>query len=117
LGEALTQAMQAHFPNNVTLTGDHYFNDNGQPVWDLTHIGLFAGNQGAFVVAKKDEDIPSPDNAASDIDWLKLDAISGALATQIYRINTAGGQQGGPVRSSVDWCLSCSINVILLSIV
>jgi hypothetical protein len=38
---------------------------------------------------------------------------SGGLANTIYRINTVKGQPAPTVSSTVEWCLSCSINVIL----
>ena len=106
--------MQAQF--NLNATGQHYFQNisgNLAPVFDFRSIGPFAGNSNAFVVAQKDKSIPSPDNPSNDVAWLELTATSGEFANIIYRINTAGGQPPGSVSSSVDWCLSCSINVIL----
>jgi hypothetical protein len=38
---------------------------------------------------------------------------SGQLANKVYRINTVQGQPPPNVSSSVDCCLSCSINAIL----
>jgi Protein of unknown function (DUF3455) len=110
----LQNALQTQF--NLNATCQHYFQSvNGAlaPVFDCRSIGPFAGNSGAFVVAQKDKSIPSPDSPSTDVAWLELTAVEGALANTIYRINTAGGQPAASVSSSVDWCLSCSINVIL----
>jgi hypothetical protein len=101
---------------NLTVTGQHYFQKlSGPPVpvWDLRADPPFKNNPDAFVVAHKVKSVPSPDGA-SDVAWLELVKDSGGLANTIYRINTEAGQPAASVSSSVDWCLSCPINVILL---
>jgi hypothetical protein len=110
LDGALTQAIQSQF--NLTVTGQHFYQSEKLPVFDLRSVGEFQGNPGAFVVAKKIKTVRSPDGD-SNIPWLELAADSGQLASTIYRINTAAGQPAASVSSSVDWCLYCSINVIL----
>lgn len=77
------------------ILGQHYFITDPvaglSPEWDFT-TGIFAGNSTAFVVAKKIDDDPSPTNSAVNIDWLYLTNVTGTLATEIYRIDTQGGQ-------------------------
>jgi hypothetical protein len=114
LSPTMAQAIQNQF--NLTVDGQHYFaNQNGalKAVWDLTSSGPFKGNNDAIVFAHKVQTAPSPDGA-DNIDWVELKKDSGGLANTVYRINTVKGQPPGSVSSSVDCCLSCSINVILL---
>ena len=115
LSGPLAQAMKAQF--NLNINGQHYFQISGSgsvPVWDLRADEPFKGNSEAFVVAHKVKSIDSPDDPTNDVTWLELDNDpgQGRLAKKIYRINTVGGQPPSSVSSSVDWCLSCSINVI-----
>jgi hypothetical protein len=108
----MVQQMQAQF--NLTVDGQHYFVDQNstlEAVWDLTSSGQFATNPGAIVFAHKVQTAPSPDGP-NNIPWVELKADSGQLADTIYRVNTVQGQPPGSVSSSVDWCLSCSINLI-----
>ncbi|KAJ6543031.1 hypothetical protein B0H19DRAFT_957664 [Mycena capillaripes] len=62
------------------------------PKWDFTSTGKFAGNATAFVIGAKVGDIPAPTNPATNIDWLQLVRVEGDLASQIFRIDTVGGQ-------------------------
>jgi hypothetical protein len=111
----LVQAIQNQF--NVTVTGQHYFQpgNNGtlEPIWDLRSVGQFEGNPGALFGGHKLFSIPSPNNSAVDVAWLELGNDFGSLANKVYRINTVSGQPPQTVSSSVDRCISCSINVIL----
>jgi hypothetical protein len=112
LSAAMAQRIQAQF--NLTVDGQHYFaNKNGalEAVWDLTSSGPFKGNQDAIVFAHKVQTAPSPDGP-DNINWVELKKDSGGLANTVYRINTVKGQPPGSVSSSVDWCLSCPINLI-----
>jgi hypothetical protein len=96
----MAQVMQEQF--NITVIGQHYFvSVNGalQAVWDLTSGSEFFGNSGAIVFAEKLYSVHSPDGS-QNIDWVELGAISGALASKIYRIETVMGQPPQSVRSS-----------------
>ncbi|KAJ7255823.1 hypothetical protein B0H12DRAFT_1287302 [Mycena haematopus] len=79
------------------LDGFHYFvtSPSGtglSPKWDFTSTGRFAGNATAFVLGAKVGDIPAPTDPATNIDWLQLKAVQGDLASQVFRIDTVGGQ-------------------------
>ncbi|KAJ6481788.1 hypothetical protein C8R45DRAFT_1063035 [Mycena sanguinolenta] len=76
------------------MLGQHYFitNPNGtglSPEWDFT---VSTGAPDAFVVGAKVGDILAPSDPTVNIDWLSLNGVDGDLATQIFRINTVGGQ-------------------------
>ncbi|THH00864.1 hypothetical protein EW026_g1722 [Hermanssonia centrifuga] len=79
------------------VLGQHYFITNPitgsglSPKWDFTSASE-AGNPDAFVVGARTGDIPSPTDPAVNIDWLSLSAVQGALADQIFRVQTRGGQ-------------------------
>ncbi|KAJ7177889.1 hypothetical protein C8R46DRAFT_888939 [Mycena filopes] len=81
-------------PLNVA-NDQHYFipNPNGlgslSPKWDFTAP---SGDPTAFVVAAKVGDVPAPANPATNVDWLSLNAVSGTLAKQVFRVDTVGGQ-------------------------
>jgi len=83
-------------PLGGDILGQHYFiaNPSGTganvPKFDFTSAH-FNGNPNAFVVASKVGDIPSPQGAAQ-VDWLKLNATAGELATEVFRVNTVAGQ-------------------------
>ena len=92
--------------------GEHYFVNKDStlvPVWDCTSS---FNNPNAIVYAQKKNSSPSPD-PTHNVAWLELVGESGGLANRIYRIGTVGGQPQTTVSSSADWCLSCSINVML----
>lgn len=99
------------------VIGQHYFanldggNNNPEAVWDFTSGSQFYGNPGAIVYAHKVKTTPAP-NPTNDIAWVELTKDSGELANTVYRIETISGVADATVSSSVDWCLSCSINVI-----
>ncbi|KAJ7819304.1 hypothetical protein B0H13DRAFT_391543 [Mycena leptocephala] len=82
----------AHF-----LLGYHYFvtSPSGtgiSPMWDFTSSGSFAGNANAYVIGAKVGDIPAPTSPTTNVDWLALNGVQGALASKIFRIDTVGGQ-------------------------
>ncbi len=111
LEPAMAQVMQKQF--NLTVDGQHYFVKPGnalEAVWDLTSSGPFAGNSGAIVFAHPIQTAPSPDGS-DNIKWVELKKISGGLANTVYRVNTVKGQPPSSVSLSVNWCLSCSINL------
>ncbi|KAJ7659142.1 hypothetical protein DFH06DRAFT_1130701 [Mycena polygramma] len=79
------------------LDGFHYFvpSPSGtglSPKWDFTSTGKFAGNSTAFVLGAKVGDILAPTDPAANVDWLSLNRVDGDLASQIFRIDTVGGQ-------------------------
>ncbi|KAJ6555988.1 hypothetical protein B0H19DRAFT_947294 [Mycena capillaripes] len=79
------------------LDGFHYFvtSPSGtgiSPEWDFTSTGRFAGNSTAFVIGAKVGDILALTDSATNIDWLSLNGVEGDLASQIFRIDTVGGQ-------------------------
>jgi hypothetical protein len=61
------------------------------PKWDFTSR-KFAGNATAFVLGAKTGDILAPTDPATNIDWLQLAAVQGELASEIFRVDTVGGQ-------------------------
>ncbi|KAJ7326282.1 hypothetical protein DFH08DRAFT_926228 [Mycena albidolilacea] len=72
----------------------HYFitNPSGaglSPKWDFTSS---TGDASAFVVAAKVGDVPAPSDSSTNVDWLSLNRVDGDLATQIFRVDTVGGQ-------------------------
>ncbi|KAJ7800624.1 hypothetical protein B0H14DRAFT_2529358 [Mycena olivaceomarginata] len=78
------------------LDGFHYFvtSPSGtgiSPKWDFTSR-KFAGNATAFVLGAKTGDILAPTDPATNIDWLQLAAVQGELASEIFRVDTVGGQ-------------------------
>ncbi|KAJ7635061.1 hypothetical protein FB45DRAFT_743273 [Roridomyces roridus] len=82
----------APFPA-VFVLGQHYFVNSSTgslvPKWDFTSAAL-AGHADAFFIGAKVGDIPAPDGPPA-VDWLMLNNTSGALAQQVFRINTVGG--------------------------
>jgi len=86
-----------HDTNAPTVLGQHYYVTNpitGQgvnPKWDFTSQGMTKGNAKAFVVAAKVAALAAP-TGTQDIAWVQLKSISGSLATEVYRVDTRGGQ-------------------------
>ncbi|KAJ7669539.1 hypothetical protein DFH06DRAFT_1181434 [Mycena polygramma] len=83
------------FHATFNVLGQHFFvtSPSGtglSPRWDFTS-GALTGHADAFVIAAKAGDIPAPTGSA-DVDWLSLNKVQGDLATQVFRINTVGGQ-------------------------
>jgi hypothetical protein len=69
------------------------------PEWDFTSS---TGNPTDFVIGKVVGEIPDPTGDPSfNADWLELDAVAGLLATQIFRIDTVGGQPPASVCLSI----------------
>jgi hypothetical protein len=111
LEAGIAQVMKNQF--NLTVDGQHYFvqKDNSlSAVWDLTSSGPFAGNPNAIVFAHPVNTASSPDGP-DNIKWVELKKDSGGLANTIYRVNTVKGLPPTSVSFSVNWCLSCSINL------
>ncbi|KAJ7136576.1 hypothetical protein C8R44DRAFT_976133 [Mycena epipterygia] len=79
------------------LLGFHYFvtSPSGtgiSPKWDFTSTGKFAGNSTAFVLAAKAGDVAAPTTPATNVDWLMLNNVQGALASKVFRVDTVNGQ-------------------------
>ena len=111
LGEGIALAIQDAY--GIYVDGQHYFvmqNGGLEAVWDMRSSGEFEGNPDAIVFAHKIQSSPSP-SGPENIDWVELTKDEGSLANTVYRINTVQGQPPPTVSSSVNWCLSCSINV------
>ncbi|KAJ7624561.1 hypothetical protein FB45DRAFT_980007 [Roridomyces roridus] len=78
------------------LLGSHYFvpSPSGSgisPKWDFTP-SIANPDPDTFVIAAKVGDIAAPHNPATNVDWLSLNHVEGNLASQIFRIDTVGGQ-------------------------
>jgi hypothetical protein len=91
--------------------GQHYFvEENGAlvPVWDLT-----ATAKNAIAFGRVIHSAFSPDGPTNIFrrEFNQLPGSPGALANTIYEIDTVAGQPPFGVSSSLDLCLSCSINV------
>ncbi|KAF8205294.1 putative malate dehydrogenase [Mycena galopus ATCC 62051] len=74
------------------VLGQHYFVSSPSgvsPVWDFSSAAL-AGHSDAFVLAAKAGDIPAP-TGSPNVDWLSLTNVTGNLATEVFRVNTVGG--------------------------
>ncbi|KAI0052122.1 hypothetical protein FA95DRAFT_1602085 [Auriscalpium vulgare] len=83
------------FLGDIDVLGQHYFISNPSgglaAKFDFTSAGKTQGNPDAFVVAAKVGDLPAP-TGPQDVDWLALNATSGELGSQVFRVNTRGGQ-------------------------
>jgi len=79
------------------ILGQHFFITNPitgsglSPKWDFTSASL-KGHADAFAVGAKVGDLLAPTDSATNIDWLQLNVVQGDLASQIFRIQTRGGQ-------------------------
>ncbi|KAF9459663.1 hypothetical protein BDZ94DRAFT_1239043 [Collybia nuda] len=73
-----------YVPNPITGTG-------ASPKWDFTSQGAYKGDADAFVVAAKSAGTTAP-VGSRDVDWVLLTSIQGSLASEVYRIDTRGGQ-------------------------
>ncbi|KAJ8495587.1 hypothetical protein ONZ45_g12789 [Pleurotus djamor] len=83
--------------NTAVVLGEHFFIVNPltgsglSPKWDFTSRGDTNGNPNAFVVGARTGGIPAPSGPA-DVDWLSLSGVQGSLASQVFRVDTRGGQ-------------------------
>jgi len=96
---SIQQAIEfVHFLNPPANLAQHYFVPNpatGQgvsPKWDFTSNGKFEGNTDAFIVAKGNGTLPSPDDPKKDVAWLEVLNVQGKVAAEVFRIDTVGGQ-------------------------
>ncbi|KAI0078332.1 putative malate dehydrogenase [Panus rudis PR-1116 ss-1] len=83
--------------NPPIVLGQHFFITNPitgsglSPKWDFTSASL-KGHPNAFVVGARTGDVVAPNDPSTNIDWLSLSAAQGDLASQIFRVETRGGQ-------------------------
>ena len=86
------------------VLGQHYFVTNPvtgsgvSPKWDFTSSGKFAGNQDAYFVGAPVGNVPAPSNPAKNVAWLHIGHVEGALADEVFRYDTVGGQPPTSVR-------------------
>ena len=88
--------MISMFAGAPSVLGQHYYISNGTdgsilPKWDFSSAA-FPGDQQAFFVGSKMGDIPSPAGNATNVDWVSLTHVDGALADMVFRVDTIGGQ-------------------------
>ncbi|KAG1753597.1 uncharacterized protein EDB91DRAFT_1098776 [Suillus paluster] len=81
--------------HNPAVLGQHYYVPNPvgsglSPKWDFTSSGVTAGNPNAYVIGVKVGDLSSSNS--NNIDNLMVKAIEGELASEIFRVETNGGQ-------------------------
>lgn len=84
------------FGGAPSVLGQHYYISDDttgsiEPKWDFSSAA-FPGDQQAFFIGSKVGDIPSPDGNVSNIDWVSLANVDGALADTVFRVDTIGGQ-------------------------
>lgn len=85
------------------VLGQHYFITNPltgsglSPKWDFTSA-IEKGHPNAFIVGAKAGDIAAPTNPGTNVDWLMLNGVQGDLASQVFRVETRGGQPPASVR-------------------
>ncbi|CAK5276958.1 unnamed protein product [Mycena citricolor] len=75
--------------------GNHFFvtSPSGTGIsaeWDFSS-SLGPGTS-SFVIASKIADLVAPKNPSVNVDWLELAQLKGTLATNVFRIDTVGGQ-------------------------
>ncbi|KAF5379016.1 hypothetical protein D9615_006059 [Tricholomella constricta] len=85
-----------HATTTPAVLGQHYYVPNASgtgssPKWDFTSQGTTNGNPDAYVVAAKSAGFVAP-TGTKDVDWVLLKSVAGSLATEIYRVDTRGGQ-------------------------
>lgn len=80
----------------ITLSGQYYYIENNgnpgdlSPVVDFRSNGPTAGDPNAFVVGEVTGQIPPPDGN-TNIYWQEMTAVSGQLASTIFRVYTNAG--------------------------
>jgi len=87
LDGGLDNLVQGQF--RLSLLGVHTFvefNGASDPSFDFTQS---TGDSSDFVTATKAGSIPSSDSQS--VAWLSLKGVSGDLATQVFRVETKGG--------------------------
>ncbi|KAI0739096.1 hypothetical protein C8Q80DRAFT_1124486 [Daedaleopsis nitida] len=79
------------------LLGEHYFVTNPvtgtgiSPKWDFTSA-RFKGNKDAYMIGAVKGNIPAPTNPSQNVPWLDVAHVQGALADEVFRYDTVGGQ-------------------------
>ncbi|KAF9814153.1 hypothetical protein IEO21_05291 [Rhodonia placenta] len=102
-----------HFIDPPQNLAQHYFVENPitdsgvSPKWDFTSSGKFKGNADAFVIAKGNGTLSSPNDPKDDVTWLEVLQVKGDVADEVFRFDTVGGQP--PVNCSHGQSLDVSI--------
>ncbi|EMD35436.1 hypothetical protein CERSUDRAFT_75034 [Gelatoporia subvermispora B] len=87
-----------HFIDPPEVLAQHYFVTNPttgmgvSPKWDFTSSGSFQSNPDAFIIAKGKGSLPAPTNATTDVNWLDVVNVEGSIASEVFRVDTRGGQ-------------------------
>lgn len=87
-----------HFIDPPQNLAQHYFVENPitdsgvSPKWDFTSSGKFKGNADAFVIAKGNGTLSSPNDPKDDVTWLEVLQVKGDVADEVFRFDTVGGQ-------------------------
>jgi hypothetical protein len=78
------------------ILSQHFYQLNAaggiSPVWDFRSAKHFAGVQSAYFVGKALASLPDPVNPAVNINWLNVGHVDGAVASEVFRVKTVGGQ-------------------------
>ncbi|KAM5531241.1 hypothetical protein V8D89_015107 [Ganoderma adspersum] len=101
--ELVPQPIQAiidvlHQLNPPTVLAQHFFQPNPvtgsgvSPVWDFRSNPRFKGHDDAFILAKGNGSIPSPQDPRKDVAWLHVVKVQGDIADDVFRFDTVGGQ-------------------------
>ena len=101
--ELVPQPIQAiidvlHQLNPPTVLAQHFFQPNPvtgsgvSPVWDFRSNPRFKGHDDAFVLARGNGSIPSPQDPSKDVAWLHVVKVQGDIADDVFRFDTVGGQ-------------------------
>ena len=101
--ELVPQPIQAiidvlHQLNPPTVLAQHFFQPNPvtgsgvSPVWDFRSNPRFKGHDDAFVLARGNGSIPSPQDPSTDVAWLHVVKVQGDIADDVFRFDTVGGQ-------------------------
>ncbi|KAI0739097.1 hypothetical protein C8Q80DRAFT_1124487 [Daedaleopsis nitida] len=83
--------------SGAPVLGQHYFVTNPvtgtgiSPKWDFTSA-KFKGNANAFFVGAVKANLPSPTDPTKNVAWLDVGKVQGALADEVFRYDTVGGQ-------------------------
>ena len=80
----------------LVCLGQHYFVTKSSgggiaPKWDFTSASEM-GHPNAFVIGAPTGDIPAPMDPQVNIDWMSLEGIAGDLGSQVFSVQTSGGQ-------------------------
>ncbi|KAI9829348.1 MAG: hypothetical protein M1826_005668 [Phylliscum demangeonii] len=91
VNQLTSQVLQHGGPSlTLPLLGQHYFDGNGLPTFDLQAQGFFRGQKQEHIPAPGDAD-PGPHGRGA-VEWLRLAGLPDSVHIQsVYRVATAGG--------------------------